>query len=57
MAEERRAEEPRAEKAPEAPVPKKKKKKKRSRLGRLLLFFALALGVAAGQSWQNLVKI
>ena len=54
MAEERRAEESRAEKAPEAPVPKKKKKKKRSRLGRLLLFFALALGVAAGLHFSGL---
>ena len=53
MAEERRAEEPQAEKAPAASPPKKKKKK-RSKLGLLFLLILLRLGTAAGLHFSGL---
>ena len=53
MAEERRAEEPQAEKAPAASPPKKKKKK-RSKLGLLFLLILLGLGTAAGLHFSGL---
>ena len=52
MAEERRAEEPQAEKAPAASPPKKKKK--RSKLGLLFLLILLGLGAAAGLHFSGL---
>ena len=53
MAEERRAEEPQAEKAP-APLPPKKKKKKRGKLGSLFLLVLLGLGGATGLHFSGL---
>ena len=53
MAEERRAEEPQAEKAPAASPPKKKKKK-RSKLGLLFLLILLGLGTAVGLHFSGL---
>ena len=52
MAEERRAEEPQAEKAPAASPPKKKKK--RSKLGLLFLLILLGLGTAVGLHFSGL---
>lgn len=53
MAEERRAAEPQAEKAPAASPPKKKKKK-RSKLGLLFLLILLGLGTAVGLHFSGL---